>query len=361
MKVLHAPFFKGNQYQEELVEALSSRDIVSLKETTALPFTPILTRLLFEDIDVLHLHWLHPYFLLGSKQALYRLPLSRVFCVLAAVVFTTQVTLARLLCRKIVWTAHNRCNHERRYANLDKWVTRRVASKADAIQVWDDATREELAEYLDRPLNNSYIIPHGNYYDRYDSVDQVTARNELGIPENIRVYLYFGVVRPYKGVPDLVDIFDGKDSSILLIAGNPKDEQLETRIREQASGRPDIRLEFGYIPEEKVAMYFAAADAVVLPYRHIFNSGSVLLAMSLERLVVAPALGSIPTVLPDGNVVYENLSEGLKCVYGLSDDHLMDIGQQNLEVALSNHEWGTIADQTLTMYTDDKLTTEEMY
>lgn len=346
MRAFHAPVFGANAYQEILFEALASRGVKTTTERRAIPFTPFVHRL--RDVDVLHLHWLHPYFLFGSVEWAYRLPASRLICWLAALVFVAQVAIAERQVR-IVWTAHNLVNHERRYDRIDRWVTQQVVSRADAVQVWDEQTETEFRDRFDVGGRTVVAIPHGNYCDRYEPVDQTTARERLDLLTDERVYLTFGAIRPYKGILKLLHSFAGVDGR-LIIAGNPKDEELERELESLATGRDDIRLDMGYVPDKLVPTYFAAADAAVFPYRRIYNSGSVLLAMSLGRPVIAPALGSIPSVLPPENVVYDDLSAGLRRAAAMSKADLREVGRRNRNVAQTDHNWTDIARRMEQLY-----------
>lgn len=346
MRALHAPVFDANAYQELLFEALGTRGVEAAAERRAIPFTPFVHRL--RDADVLHLHWLHPYFLFGSVEWAYRLPGSRLVCWLAALVFVAQVALAKRRVR-VVWTAHNLVNHERRYERIDRWVSGQVVRRADAVQVWDDRTEAALRDRFDADGTTVVAIPHGNYCDRYEPTDRAAARERLGLPADERIYLTFGVIRPYKGVPDLVRAFEGVDGR-LVVAGNPKYEELERELETLATGRDDVRLELGYVPEESVPTYFAAADVTVFPYRSIYNSGSVLLAMSLGRPVVAPAEGSIPSVLPPGNVVYDDLQAGVREAAAMAEADLRAVGERNHDIARSDHDWVDVARRLERLY-----------
>lgn len=346
MRAFHAPVFDANAYQELLFEALAARGIGTTAEGRAIPFTPFVNRL--RHADVLHLHWLHPYFLFGSVEWLYRLPGSRLVCWLAGLVFVAQVAVAERRVR-VVWTAHNLVNHEGRYEHLDRWVTGQVVRRADAVQVWDDRTQEELCRRFDVDAEKVVAIPHGNYCDRYEAEDRASAREALDLPADERVYLTFGVIRPYKGIPDLVRAFEGMDG-LLLVAGNPKYDELERELETIAAVRDDVRLDLGYVPDDAVATYFAAADVTVFPYRDIYNSGSVVLAMSLGRPVVAPAKGSIPSILPSGNVVYDDLEAGLREAGEKTDADLRAVGEHNLQTAREEHDWADVARRTETLY-----------
>lgn len=346
MRALHAPVYDANAYQELLFDALADHGVEIATERRAIPFTLFSHRL--RDTDVLHLHWLHPYFLFGSFEWLYRVPFSRLICWAAALVFIAQVAIAERQTR-IVWTAHNLINHERRYERLDRWVTAQVIARADAVQVWDDCTTSELRQQFDIGSTEVIAIPHGHYRARYEREDRTVGREHLGLPADTRVYLFFGTIRPYKGVPDLIQAFE-KIDGLLVVAGNSKCDALETELRSLVEGRKDVRLDLGYVPDETVSMYLGAADVTVFPYRDIYNSGSVVLAMSLGCPVVAPAKGSIPSVLPEGNVVYDDLQSGLYEVSTKSDDELQRVGKRNAEVAQEEHDWNDVARKMKTLY-----------
>ncbi|AKH98002.1 glycosyltransferase family 4 protein [Halanaeroarchaeum sulfurireducens] len=346
MRVFHAPVFEANAFQELLFDALQERGVETTVERQAMPFTPFAHRL--RDADALHLHWLHPYFLFGSIEWVYWLPFSWLICWLAALVFVGQVALAERHVH-VVWTAHNLVNHERRYERIDRWVTGQVVRRADAVQVWDDRTRTELCDRFDVEKEKVVAIPHGNYCERYEAEDRTMARKELDLQDDERVYLTFGVIRPYKGVADLVRAFEGVDGR-LIVAGNPKYGKLERELKTLTAGRDDVRLDLGYVPDESVPTYFAAADLAVFPYRDIYNSGSVILAMSLGRPVVAPSKGSIPSVLPSGNVVYEDLPAGLRRADAKTDSELRAVGERNRETARIDHAWNDIAQRIEGLY-----------
>lgn len=350
MRVLHAPVFEGNHYQRSLFNSLEELGVEVVREGLAVPLSPFVHHLLLDDIDIVHLHWTHPYFLFGSKHILYRIPLSSVFCRIAAVVFVLQVWVTTKLCDRVVWTVHNKCNHERRYESLDKWVTRRLLHMVDAVQVWDEETERELSDYAETDLPETHQIPHGNYCNVYDEVSRESSRDCLDIDVDERVYLYFGVIRPYKNVPQLIKAFDEPPNARLIVAGNPKSDALEKQIRLLAAERNNVEIVLGYVPDDLVPVYFGAADCVILPYRHIFNSGSVLLAMSLGRPVVAPDMGSISSVLPEGNIVYDELESGLRDAESKSFDELRDTGRRNKQIADSEYSWASVGSRIKRMY-----------
>ena len=96
--------------------------------------------------------------------------------------------------------------------------------------------------------------------------------------------LHFGLLRPYKNVPLLIERFRqlAGDDHRLLIAGRPYDAAIRRGVERAAAGDARIALRLSWVPPDEVAQLFAACDLVVLPYRRILNSGAALLALSAD-------------------------------------------------------------------------------
>ncbi|WP_082222425.1 glycosyltransferase [Halorubrum halophilum] len=354
MDVLMLPFFSDNPYQELLAEGIRGEDIEVTTQEDPLPFTPFIHRIIFGNVDVLHIHWTHPYFLFGSRDNIYRIPGIRIVALLAAFWFTVQVRVAGRFCDRVVWTVHNKHNHEQRFLRIDRWVSRQLGQAVDVVQAWDENTAQEVSDTFEIPRSSIECIPHGNYIPVYDDTDAPSveeARQELGLQDFDRVFLYFGIIRPYKNVPGLLKAFSKIDSNTcLLIAGNPMNAEVKRNIQELAVDDPRVRLDLRYIPDKEVPKFFTACDAAIFPYKDIFNSGSVVLAMSFGRTFLAPAKGSIQTIAPDENLLYNDLESGLRRLQQKSRRDLQIIGESNLKAAKDNHDWDKISRQTVELY-----------
>lgn len=246
------------------------------------------TKLLKRRYDIWHMHW--PEHFLNRRGEFQALVKARAL--------PTMMDAAHALGTKIVWTTHNLCAHERRRPELEEEFWRRFTKRLDAfISLSNSALL--LARERHPALRNlpGFVIPHGHYRDEYPvTYSRDTARQTLGLEEHATVILNFGTVRPYKGVLELIRAFKNlpEPSATLLIAGRGGDPALLGAIKDEAGHDRRIRLCVFDIPSSEVQMYFAASDAVVLPYTATLNSGSAMLALSLNRPVYVPALGSIP-------------------------------------------------------------------
>jgi glycosyltransferase involved in cell wall biosynthesis len=331
LRVLFTPFYDENPYQEMYESALEKRGISVVRHYDPIPFSLPIVAAVRHRIDIVHLHWIHPYFLFGSKQWMYRVPGSRVFS---------------------FWTVHNLHNHEKRYLTLDHWVGTHVAKRADVVQVWDKQTANAVSEAYNVSQAKLVEFPHGNFDSRYESYTGPDPAAELGVDGYERVFLFFGMIRPYKNIPTLIRTFEAVSSPMecLLIAGNPIDDQLRNSVKTAAAKVDNVHLYLKYIPDSAVPTYFAAADICVFPYKEIFNSGSVILAMTFGKPFVAPRKGSIPSISPEGNILYESLNWGLLEAKTLPNKKLASVGDRNRRAALTNHRWDDIADRTKQVY-----------
>jgi beta-1,4-mannosyltransferase len=108
-------------------------------------------------------------------------------------------------------------------------------------------------------------------------------------------------VRSYKNVEPLVRAFREitTDAAVLHIVGLPYSMALAESILREASSDDRVSVLFEFLDPEDLSDYVGAADLVVLPYREILNSGSALLALSLNRPVLVPNLGAMGELKAD--------------------------------------------------------------
>jgi glycosyltransferase involved in cell wall biosynthesis len=161
---------------------------------------------------------------------------------------------------------------------------------------------------IDGPVE---VVPHGPY-------DHVVAARSSGTPpgspgrpasdrdgQSCTTVLYFGVVRPYKGVEDLVTAFGRLPDSVardvrLLLVGETWEGWTAHREAVRVSPRRDqIVIRDEYVSDAEVAAVFAQADAVALPYRRSSSSGPLHLAMSAGLPVLVTDVGGLMAAAGD--------------------------------------------------------------
>lgn len=344
MKVLFFPFFKNNPYQVSLSDCLADKGVdIDLSSNNTLEELSELC----VDKDILHIHWTHPYFVgetFGASMWL-------------AVRFFYLILRAKLSGTKLVWTIHNLGRHEKKFQMFEMYMHMLLARIADALIVHSDYAKKKVINMfkLDRIEKKIRVIPHGHYIDSYvNDMSSKEARSELGVSLSKKIVLFCGLIRSYKGIPELITAFDkiSDGSQLLILAGRPYDEQVNAEINNLVSGRTDVLLFPSFVPSEKMQIYMNSADVVVFPFRDIFTSGSVLLAMSFAKAIVVPRLESLRELLTSGGVASydpekdDGLATTLKKV--LYDD-LEAMGHRNFEYA-QQFSWESVANDTFCVY-----------
>jgi glycosyltransferase involved in cell wall biosynthesis len=240
---------------------------------------------------ILHVHWPAFYIdLPGCKRFSYRW-------------FRFCVWLAGIAGVKVVWTVHNVLPHEPQTSN-DLTAAQSLASAADLTIVHSESTRREM-EQRGLSTRRTRVVAHGSYVGVYPvGLGRAEARVRLGLESGSTVILFFGLVRPYKGVEELVDFAAtmgseraGSPPLRVVIAGKITDTALRARL-EEANAQRAITLFDTHVPDDEVASYFAACDVVCLPFRKVTTSGSALLALSFGKPLIAPRIGALAE-LPD--------------------------------------------------------------
>jgi len=217
----------------------------------------------------------------------------------------------RALGKKLVLTLHN-VNGRRRDHNdttLNRVTLRIQYRLAHHIFVHTERMKQELMEDFGEQAGRITVIPFGiNNAAPNTSLTSREARGRLGIQDGEKTLLFFGHIAPYKGLEYLVAAFhhvasQGTDCR-LIIAGRPKNcEQYWSTIRaaidvDLRKGRILLREEF--IPDEDTEVYMKAADVLVLPYRHIYQSGVLFLGYSFGLPVLVADVGSLREEIVEG-------------------------------------------------------------
>lgn len=197
---------------------------------------------------------------------------------------------------RIVWTIHNALPHEVFYLGPEIELCRWLCDRVDAITVMNPDTARLVAHLYLLPAEKTRVLSHPSYPDAQAStVTRAQARSELGLAEAERVALFFGMLRPYKGIERLLASLTRADHHAdeptrLMIAGARGPGYTEADITTLLGARDDVSAYVEHVSDERADLLFAACDLVVLPYRGGLNSGVVYLAASYGRPVLVPQI-----------------------------------------------------------------------
>ena len=244
-------------------------------------------RILMNDYDVWHIHWPEIFFNKSSFA-------NSAVHLAGLVVLLLWARLNRI---RIIWTIHNLQTHETEHPVLERLAWSLFSFLVHGTISLSEQARQlafEKWQWLRR--KPATVIPHGHYREVYPkTITQAQARKELGLEPDHQVALYFGRIREYKRVPDLIQSFEKitAEDLRLLVVGNPESRDLRHRVREAASGDQRIQAVLNFIPNNQVQKYFRASDVVLFPQEEFLNSGSVILALTFDKPVLAAQKGSI--------------------------------------------------------------------
>jgi len=254
---------------------------------------------------------------------------------------------------KIVYTVHNLEPHEE-VGRIDAWGMSRMMALADGIHVHDRSTADALAKMTGR-TTGVCVIPHGHYIGSYPcTVDREEARRTLGLPSESFVYLNLGLMRPYKGLEELLLAFAANPDPALrlMIAGKPADPAYAERLRRLALDDPRVQLHPRFIAPEEVQFFMNAADACVLPYRQITTSGAAILAFSFGLPVIAPAIGAFPHLVAPGRGILYRPEDPDGLPAALTRAKTTSWGDRRSEIRdwVAQFDWTTIGAEMVDLY-----------
>lgn len=213
--------------------------------------------------DVFHVHW--PELTIRAASPARRFARRRLLDAL--------LLRARITRTPIVRHLHNLEPHEAGSA-AEKRALRRIDEATDLYIRLNPTT----VPPTDRPVVTAL---HGHYRDAYaQHVVPPTVPGRL---------LYFGIIRPYKGVDRLATVFSqltDPDLALRIVGSAPGDQK--AMVEAHAARDERISADLRFVSDAELAGEVGQAELVILPYHEMHNSGTILVALSLDRPVLAP-------------------------------------------------------------------------
>lgn len=171
-----------------------------------------------------------------------------------------------------------------------------VLRLASGFVVHSAFDRDALTERYGLSGRPIAVIPHGPY-DQFSDVDMAPRPEASGL-KPVEV-LYFGVIRPYKGLEDLIDAFgmlpdaDIKNYHLTVVGETWEGWTLPAERIAQHRYHDQITFVNRYVRDEEVQTFFAAADVVALPYHRSSASGPLNIAMSHGLPIITTSVGGL--------------------------------------------------------------------
>lgn len=199
---------------------------------------------------------------------------------------------------KVLAIADNIIPHEHRTG--DHALTKYFLKGTSGVLYMSGQVGNELIEQFayDRPTAFS---PHPIYDVYGDAVPREEACRELGLDPTKQYVLFFGFIRPYKGLDLLLEAWEPQADRQLIVAGEFYGHKEEYLPLIEAK---NVLLHDDYIPSDRVKYYFSAASLVVQPYKSATQSGVTQIAYNFATPMVVTDVGGLSEIVPNGKVGY---------------------------------------------------------
>jgi glycosyltransferase involved in cell wall biosynthesis len=251
--------------------------------------------------------------------------------------------------RPLVLTAHDLLPREPRPGQAR--AQRHLYDRVDAVVVHSEYGREALVALGVDP-SKLHVIHHGSFEHLVRSASQ-------RLPPELKdfgatVVLFFGLLRPYKGLDVLLDAWRRIEGGELWIAGRPRLalEPLQAKANSRVSFVPR------FVAESELKALFTRADVVVLPYKatdRLDFSGVLATALAFGKAIVVSDVGGFPEVAATGaaKLVPAGDSEALASALQqlIADPEQRRRLQQGARAAANGpYSWSEAAARTLALY-----------
>ena len=255
---------------------------------------------------------------------------------------------------KRIALVHNMIPHEK--SLLDKLLPPRFVKSMDGFVTLSKAVLDDVAK-LDKCQKPKTWSPHP-VYDQYGPIEpREQALERLGLDPQYRYVLFFGLVRPYKGLDLLIEAAANKRlqkyNVKVLVAGEfyePKEQYIDEIAGLGMEDRVVIHDHF--IPDEQVKDYFNAADLVAQPYRSATQSGVTQIAYHFEKPMLVTDVGGLGEIVPNdkvGYVVYPEMHSIANALVDFYENDRFEEFRMNLLKEKEKFSWPKLVEAILSL------------
>ncbi|WP_049569163.1 hypothetical protein [Nonomuraea sp. SBT364] len=258
--------------------------------------------------DIIHVYW---------PEWLVRRDCHTFWTAIDGARMLAELRLAKSRGAKIVWTANNIRPHELGRSGVILGFIRRFSRLVDqVISPSYTALGQFRFEYPAIDGVDLRVITQGSYRGVYpdDEPSRQAARDHLNLPAKARIALAFGMVRPYKNIPELLrchrEVTHGREDAFLLVAGKPASAELARQVRQECDRTPRARADLRFVRDAEIQYYVRASDSLVLGTSFAVNSASAFLGLSFDRPVLMPHRGAAVDLVDEVGGAWVHTYEG---------------------------------------------------
>tara|TARA_B100000767_G_scaffold266135_1_gene283109 strand:+ start:925 stop:2070 length:1146 start_codon:yes stop_codon:yes gene_type:complete len=272
-----------------------------------------------------------------------------------------NLLFVKILFGKVVLTVHDVSSFSN--SSNSSIIRKLIYKLTDRIITHNKFSKSEIINMNANLSSCISIVPHGNYTPFINiQYDKEKSKEHLGIPNNRRVLLFFGMIKKEKGLDVLLFALKGvikqNPNILLVIAGKPwkNDFSAYQNIIDKNNLSNYVLVHTKFILQEDVEHYYCASDLVVLPYKKSYQSGVLMMTLSYERPALVSDLSPLKEIISDNENGFlfktENVSDlTAKLNSILSNKELVEqVRSDGAELINSKYDWGEIGRQTKHAY-----------
>jgi len=251
-----------------------------------------------------------------------------------------------------VMTAHYIASPQPKWRELT--TAQRTFGSMDAVIAHSENGARRLRDLIGLPADRVRVIPHGAF-------DYLTRLpQEAPLPPELEgaqdpVILFFGLMRPYKGIDTLLEAFAELEGAELWIVGNPRME-IDALVEQSRRLPGKVRWLPRFIEDREIPAIMRAADVLSLPYRDIEQSGVLYTGLAFGKAMVLSDVGGFGEVARKHDaarlVPPEDPAELAAALKELTGDDEARAAQEGKAAAAAAgpYSWPDIARSTIRLY-----------
>ena len=253
---------------------------------------------------------------------------------------------------KVISIIDNIIPHESRPG--DKVFSKYFLNANDGFITMTESVHLDLLRFDNK--KSRIISPHP-LYDHYgDLLDKKNSLKQLNLDSNNKYMLFFGLIRDYKGLDLLLKAMPSISPDIhLIIAGEYYSEkEVYTKQIHDLDLQDRVHQSEGFIPDEKVNLYFSACDIVVQPYKTATQSGVTQIAYHFEKPMIVTNVGGLSEMCPNNQVGFVSEPNAIDISNKISDFYSDNIERfsDGIKSKKQEYEWPRFVKNIIGLYRD---------
>lgn len=269
-------------------------------------------------------------------------------------------TIARLARRnrhtRVICIADNMIPHEKRPG--DRLFTRYFTKGVDGYMAMSHEVYDDIEKLVVNPLRR--FTPHP-IYDHYgEGMTREEALKALQLDADCRYLLFFGFIRDYKGLDWLLQAMADsrlKNRNIRLIVAGEfySDSEPYLKLLRELGLEEKVALHTDYIPNDRIACYFSAADLVVQPYKTATQSGVTQIGYHFNKAMLVTDVGGLGEIIADrksGYVVKPEVTAIAEAIADFYDHDRQAAFEQETIKLKEQFSWTKMTDVMMELYAD---------